>query len=137
MSRTGRPPAGDERASTFLGTLMGVGAVVVCVAFAANVCLGLWTRSTVEAVAQDAARDLAATAGGTIDAARVHEVLARARSQLGPTGDRTRLDVERIDDDVTLRVRHPGVSLLPRLLHRGTAVGAIDERIVVRREGVA
>ncbi len=111
--------------------------MIVTIAFAANVCLGLWTRSTVEAVAQDAARDLAATPGGTIDAARVHDVLNRARTRLGATGARTGLEVESTSDELTLHVRHPGVSLLPRLIRHGTAIGSLDERIVVRREGAA
>lgn len=110
--------------------------MLVTVAFAANVCIGLWTRSTVEAVAQDAARDLAASPGAVLDPGRVDEVLTRVRRRLGPTGERLRLDVERLDDQVTLRVRHPGVVLLPRLV-APRAFGALDERIVVRREGVA
>lgn len=105
------------------------------IGLASNVCLGLWTRSTVEAVAQDAARDIAATPGADPDMARVEEVLTRARRRLGPTGERTQLELETMGEDVTLRVRHPGVSLLPRLLTGKAAFGALDERIVVRREG--
>lgn len=100
----------------------------------ANVCIGLWTRSTVEAVAQDAARDLAATPRGEMDRARVDAVLGRARAALGPTGRRTELTLERLDDRVAIRVRHPGVSLMPRMLAGGPAIGAIDEVIVVTRE---
>ena len=104
------------------------------VGLCANVCLGLWTRSTVEAVAQDAARDLAASPAGTLDAGRIDVVLARARDRLGPTAADTELHVERLDDRVGLRVRHPGVALLPRMVGDAPAIGAIDELVVVGRE---
>lgn len=126
-----------ERGSGLLGTLIGIGAIVAMIGLAANVCLGLWTRSTIEAVAQDAARDIAATPGAEIDPARIDAVLGRARDRLGAVGDRTSLVVERIDEAVTLHVRHPGVSLLPRLVEHRAAFGSLDERIVVRREGAA
>ena len=102
--------------------------------FSANVCIGLWTRSTVEAVAQDAARDLASTPRGELDRRRVDTVLHRAMSALGPTGRRTQLSLEHLDDRVVIRVRHPGVSLMPRMLADGPTIGALDELIVVRRE---
>ena len=100
----------------------------------ANVCIGLWTRSTVEAVAQDAARDIAATPVGELDAARIDDVLDRARARLGPTGARPALRLDRLDDRVAVRGRHPGVSLLPRLAADGPAVGAVDQLVVVGRE---
>ena len=100
----------------------------------ANVCLGMWTRSTVEAVAQDAARDLASTPRGELDRDRIDLVLDRAAASLGPTGDRTELRVEALDERVAIRVRHPGVSLMPRMISGGPVVGAIDELVVVGRE---
>lgn len=121
-----------ERGSGLLSTLFGVAVVLVAIGSACNVCLGLWTRSTVEAVAQDAARDLAATPN--LDTSRVQFVLERARGRLGPTGSLTSMRVESTEPSVVLRVTHPGVSLIPRLLDRGASVGRIDERIVVRRE---
>jgi len=105
--------------------------VLVVLGLCANVCVGLWTRSTVEAVAQDAARDLAATPAGRLDARRVQDVLGRARDRLGPAGQRTELHVERIDDRLALRVRHPGVSLLPRMIADVGGIGALDEVINV------
>jgi hypothetical protein len=113
--------------------LFGVAAVIVTVGVCANVCIGLWTRSTVEAVAQDAARDLAATPAGELDRQRVDTVLSRARERLGPVAAATELRLERLDDRVAVRVRHPGVSLLPRLV-AGPSVGAVDELVVVGRE---
>ena len=123
-----------ERGSGLLGTLFGVGAVIVMIGLCANVCIGLWTRSTVEAVAQDAARDIASTPVGELDAARIDDVLDRARARLGPTGARTELRLERLDDRVAVRVRHPGVCLLPRLVAGGPSVGAVDQLVVVGRE---
>ncbi|RTL08447.1 MAG: hypothetical protein EKK62_07600 [Acidimicrobiia bacterium] len=114
--------------------MLGVSALVVALGLATNVCVGLWTRSTVEAVAQDAARDLAATPEGGLDRARVDEVLDRARSRLGSAGARTDLRLEGLDGSVRLRVRHPGVSLVPRMLSGHGAFGSIDEVIVVGRE---
>lgn len=124
----------SERGSGLLSTLFGVGAVIVMLGLSANVSIGLWTRSTVEAVAQDAARDLAATPEGALDAGRVSQVLARARSSLGPTGRRTELTLVRLDDRVVLRVRHPGVHLLPRMISNLPTIGALDQTIAVRRE---
>lgn len=51
--------------------------MIVMLGFSANVSIGLWTRSTVEAVAQDAARDLAASPDDSLDSQRVQEVLGR------------------------------------------------------------
>jgi len=109
--------------------------VIVMLGFSANVSIGLWTRSTVEAVAQDAARDLAASPDDSLDSQRVQEVLGRARASLGPTGRRTELTLVRLDDRVVIRVRHPGVSLLPRMISTGASIGALDQTISVRREG--
>lgn len=108
--------------------------MIVALGLSANVCVGLWTRSTVEAVAQDAARDLGATPAGELDSARVATVLDRARDRLGHIGERTVLRLERLDDSVGLRVRHPGVNLVPRMIAGHGAVGAIDQVIVVGRE---
>lgn len=105
--------------------------MIVVLGVCANVCIALWTRSTVEAVAQDAARDLAATPAGRLDAQRVDDVLSRARGRLGPTGARTELTVERTGDRISLRVRHPGVSLLPRMVAGVGGVGGLDEVISV------
>jgi hypothetical protein len=125
----------SERGTGLLSTLFGVGAVIVMLGFSANVSIGLWTRSTVEAVAQDAARDLAASPDDSLDSQRVQEVLGRARASLGPTGRRTELTLVRLDDRVVIRVRHPGVSLLPRMISTGASIGALDQTISVRREG--
>lgn len=103
------------------------------VGFAANVAIGLWTRSTVEAVAHDVATRVASTPlehrAEAADAA-----VESARRLLGAHGRRVELGVESVDPEVVLRVRSPGVSLLPRMIGPRVAVGAVDQRLVVHGE---
>lgn len=126
----------DERGSGLLSAVLGVGIVMVLVGLAVNVSLGLWIRSTVDSVAYDAARDVATAPAGLDGSVVRRAAIDRARAALGPYGDRARLDFEGpVDDDrVVLRVRAPGVSLLPRILGGGPIVGAIDRRIVITAE---
>lgn len=124
----------DERGSGMLSSALGVAMVTGLLGLAANVAVGLWTRSTVEAVAHDAATTIAAADGATARAAMTEDALARARRLLGPAALRTRLDVESLEPDVVVSVEHPGVALLPRLIGRRAAFGAVDQRIVVRAE---
>lgn len=127
-------PRGDERGAGLLGAVLGVAIVAAMLGFSVNLLLGLWTRSTVDAVAYDAARDIA-TAPPTVDpetAARAS--VERARALLGEHGERVTFDVSMDDRSVTLRVRSPGVELMPALIDGGPIVGSIDRRIVIRRE---
>ena len=103
---------------------------------AVNVAVGLWTRTTVDSVAYDAARQVAAAPVGADPAAVQQEAIARAHQVLGAFAQQVRLDFERPadDGDVALRVRAPGVALLPRFITTGPVVGGIDRRIVVHRE---
>lgn len=126
----------DERGSGLLGSVLGVGILMALLGLAVNVSLGLWTRSTVDSVAYDAARDVATAPSGS-DAAGVRAAATqRAKALLGPYGRRVDLTFEgpSTEPTVTLRVRAPGVSLLPRMLGSGPVVGALDRRIVVTRE---
>jgi hypothetical protein len=116
--------------------VLGLGIVMALVGLAANVALGLWTRSTVDAVAYDAARRVASTPAGDDPSVRAREATAEARRLLGPYGREVDLDFETLGPpSVVLHVRAPGVALLPRMLHDGPVVGGIDRRIAVRREG--
>lgn len=125
----------DERGAGLLGTLFGVAIVIVLVGLAANVALGLWTRSTVDAVAYDAARRVASTPTEGDAASRAREASAAARRLLGPHGSKVQLTFESLGPpSVVLRVRAPGVSLLPRMVRGGPVVGALDRRIIIRRE---
>ncbi|MGB6056923.1 MAG: hypothetical protein WBF71_01565 [Microthrixaceae bacterium] len=127
-----------ERGSGLLGSAIGVAVVIGLLGFAVNVTLGLWARSTVDAVAYDAARRLATTditshAGASATEAAV---IADARAMLGDYGSTVEMEFLQQGDPelVVLRLRAPGVSLLPRLIGGGPVVGAIEREIVVRRE---
>lgn len=124
----------DERGTGLLGTVLGVAIVAGLLGFAANLTLGLWTRSTVDAVAYDAARDLATAPRTTDPDTAARTAITRARSMLGPYGDRVDFDVTINDEAVALRVRAPGVGLLPAMVDTGPMVGALDRTIMVRRE---
>jgi hypothetical protein len=129
-------PCRSERGSGLLGAVIGVGIVMTVIGLAVNVTLGLWTRSTVDAVTYDAARRVASTPVGDDVGARARRATADARHQLGPYGSRVDLAFESLGPPrVVLHVRAPGVALLPRMLGGGPVVGAIDRRVVVRREG--
>lgn len=123
----------QERASGLLSTVLGVAVVLGVLGLAVNVTLGLWLRSTVDAVAYDAARRVATTPSGVDrhDAAAV--ALADARRLLGAHADRVELQFESLDP-VQLHVRSPGVELLPAMVDGGPTVGPIDRRIVMQAE---
>jgi hypothetical protein len=110
--------------------------VVSMVGFAANVCVGLWTRSTVDSIAYDAARAVATAPLGSDPVATQRTAVRRAKSLLGDYGDRVSLTFEHQPDSpvVVLRVRTPGTTLMPRLFSTVPVVGAIDRRIVVTKE---
>lgn len=127
-----------ERGSGLLGSAIGIAVVIGLLGFAVNVTLGLWARSTVDAVAYDAARrlataDVASHAGSSATEAAI---IADARGMLGDYGSKVEMDFLHQDNPelVVLRLRAPGVSLLPRLIGGGPVVGAIEREIVVRRE---
>jgi hypothetical protein len=109
---------------------------VSMIGFAANVCLGLWTRSTVDSIAYDAARTVATAPRGSDPVATQRTAVRRAESLLGAYGDRVSLTFEHQPDSpvVVLRVRAPGMALMPRLFSTMPVVGALDRRIVVTRE---
>lgn len=133
--RSGRRPRHTERASGLLSTVIGVACVAGVLGLTVNVALGLWTRSTVDAVAYDAARDLATTPVSVDRSAAAPEVIRRSLDTLGPYGSRVRMELEPGDGTtVVLRVRAPGVALLPAFLEGGPTVGDLDRRVVVRVE---
>lgn len=143
------PPVG-ERGSGLLSTTIGVSTVIAMLGFAANVSLGLWTRSTVDSIAYDAARQVAtapalspAGRGSTPavdaqnDARNEAAAIEDARRLLGRFGQDVQFDFEQApgSEQVVLHVTAPGNSLLPRMIGGGAVVGALDRRIVLRREG--
>jgi hypothetical protein len=124
-----------ERGSGLLSTTLGVAVLIALLGLSANVALGLWTRTTVESVAEDAARRVAQAPQGTDLAVAASAAAADARRLLGRYGRQVRLDwIELGPGSVRLRVRAPGATLLPRMVGRTPVVGALDRVVVVRRE---
>jgi hypothetical protein len=133
LRSVGRRP---ERAAGLLSAAIGIGVTMGLLGLIVNVALGLWTRSTIDALAYDAARE-AATAPAHLPRDQVADrAVTRSRSLLGPVGDEVTLRFIDSDDPsvVVLHVRAPGVAVLPRLIGGGPTVGAIDRRIVMTRE---
>ena len=125
-----------ERGSGLLSTVFGVGVVMVMLGVCANVAIGLWTRSVVDSVAYDAARDVATAPPGADPSATRASAIDRAEAALGEFGRRVRFEFESAPeaDHVVLRVTAPANSLLPAVVTGGSIVGPLDRRIVIRRE---
>ena len=118
-----------------MSAVLGVACIAAVLGLAVNVTLGLWTRSTVDAVAYDLARDLASSSSSSRGSVDVSGAVERATRSLGPYGSKVAFGVEQFDDDaVVLRVTAPGVALLPSMIDGGPVVGSIDRRVVVRSE---
>lgn len=125
----------SERGAGLLSTAVGVGVVLGLVAVAANVAIGLWARTTVEAVTEDAARRVARAPHDADLAAVAADAARDARRLLGRHGRRIHLEwIELGADRVQLRVRSPGAPLLPRVAGSAIAVGELDRVVSVRRE---
>jgi len=129
------PRQRTERGTGLLSSVLGVGIAVALVGFASNSLLALWVRTTVDAVAYDAARRVATAPPSAPESLRA-EVIADARRTLGRHGRRVEFRFEGgpSSDVVVLHVRSPGVSLLPRVLGDGPVVADLDRRIVMSRE---
>lgn len=131
----------SEAGSGLLSSVFGLAIVAATIGLAANVAIGLWIRSTVDSVAHDAATHVALAdpplpAGmNAIELER--SALRKAHQLLGDYGDDVVLEFIDSGDPsvVALRVRAPGMRLLPRMINGGPVVGAIDRVILVRREG--
>lgn len=130
MNRSGR----GERGSSLLGTVFGVTMLLSLTAFAADVGIGLWARSAVDAAASDAAREIASLPSGEAGTARTLAAVERARATLGPFGDRVDMTVRSSEAAVAVHVRAPSLGLLPRVAGGGSVVGGVDRVLVVRRE---
>lgn len=124
----------DERGSSLLGTVLGVAMLLSLTAFAADVGVGLWARSAVDAAASDAAREIASLPPDQTGADRAAAAVARARSSLGPFGDRVTMTVGATVDAITVHVTAPPLALLPRVAGGGSVVGGVDRTVVARRE---
>ncbi|HTO00553.1 MAG TPA: hypothetical protein VL068_07745 [Microthrixaceae bacterium] len=127
----------QERGTGLLGTTFGLAIMIALLGFAVNVTLGLWTRSTVDSVAYDAARRVATSASGDGTGISEQNAIADAKVLLGEFGAKVRMNFVTVDDPdlVVLRVQAPGVSLLPKVIGGGPIIAGIDRQIVIRREG--
>ena len=134
VSRRRQLGSPTERASSLLGTALGVAVLLALVSFAADVGIGLWARSAVDAAAADAARELAALPSGQESPERTADAVNRAVATLGPFGARVRMSVGSSDQAVAVHVVAPALGLLPRVVGGGSVVGGIDRTVVVRRE---
>lgn len=116
--------------------MLGVGIVMIMLGVLVNVSIGLWTRSVVDAIAYDAARDVATAPPGADPFATRAAAIDRATASLGDYGRRVRFEFESApdDDQVVLRVIAPANSVLPAAITGGSIIGGLDRRIVIRRE---
>lgn len=124
-----------ERGSGTLSTVFGVTVFLVLLMFCAHLLLNLWVMSSVDAVAHDAAMDVATSGADGAALAEVEQrAIERAREDLGGYGDRIGLTFESDAERVVLRVVAPEITLLPRAVADVTGLGGLDRRIVVHRE---
>jgi hypothetical protein len=116
-----------ERGSGLLATVFGIGITLVMLMMAANLLVGLWSRSVVDSAAWDAARRIATAPDGSAGSA-----IATACDRVGrgcPSGE-VRMSAVVEGDWVVVRVSAPGKELLPS----GPSVGAVDRDVRVRLE---
>jgi guanyl-specific ribonuclease Sa len=124
-----------ERGSGLLSSLFGVTMLLVLLALASQVALGLLRRTTTEGVAYDAARRVATAPEGMSRAEAEERARHHARQVLGEAADGVELRfLPATADRVVLQVRAEGVSLLPSTLGDGVRFGGVDRRIVLVRE---
>ena len=108
---------------------------LVLLLLATQVLFDLYARSTVTAVAYDAARVVAGADSATAEPA-VTAAEAQARSALGRYADGAAC-TWRVDTDVVqLRVRVQNPSLLPPVFKRALRIDTVDQTVRVRVERV-
>lgn len=131
--------AGSERGSGLLPTVFGLAVLLGMLGLACNVALGLWSRTTTESIAYEAARSVATAEPGVDQAALRDQALQRACDLLGGDCEEVYLSFESASADhtmVELHVNAPGVGLLPRFIaDGGPVVGDLNRTIRIRREG--
>ena len=126
-------PRRRQDGSGTLSTILGAGVFLLLMLFAAQVLVGLYASSAVNAATYDAAKSVAGSDGG--DAAR-SDAVANARAQLGDYGQRVTFEwIGGPDDVVRLQARAPRPSLLSVSL-TGRVLGDIVRTVTVRVEKV-
>lgn len=124
-----------ELGSGVLGTTFGVGVFLTLLFFASHVVLNLWAIATVDAVAHDAALEVALRSDGSDRATAEARALAHARASLGANAEQVSFAFEpRNDDVVALHVRAPGLRLLPTIVATPLGVEGLDRTVVVHSE---
>jgi hypothetical protein len=130
-----RPSRAAQRAAGALSTAIGLSMLLVLLALATQVALGLLARTTAEAVAYDAARRVATAPTGMAREEAEARTLRHARQVLGTRADRVELRfLPAPSDRVVLQVRAEGMPLLPGTSPSGVRIGDLDRRIVMVRE---
>lgn len=127
---SGRAAPGRRERGT--GLVAASGALVVFCAFlflAVQILVGLWARTTVTAVAHDAATRVAGEEAAARPLAAAEEEM-RLRRVLGRFSERVDLSWSRTPDDIVLDVRARGLEFVPRPLR--TVLGADDVHRQVR-----
>lgn len=110
-------------------TSAGLLVFLLCLAFCAQLLVGLYVGSAVTAAAWDAARTV--SAGGP--SARL-EAEQEARKQLGRYGERVEFRWHETEDHVHLSVRARKPILLPAVVQGWTHQPYVDRTVSVRRE---
>lgn len=125
----GAPRAGSERGAGIISTLFGFTAFLFLVLFTAQVMVALYARSTITAIAYDAARR---AAEGTDEAAAA----AWATQHMGHRCDHhTCFTWQSTPDAVVLVVDVPQAgSLVPAPIRRPMGIDHVQRTFVVRRE---
>jgi hypothetical protein len=125
-----RPRVAGEAGAGLVSSLAGVMVFLAFLLFAAQILVHLFASSYVNAAAFDAAR-LASGAGDVSPG----EAEAHGRSVLGAYAQRLdAFDVQRTEEQVTVRVRVRSPALLPRTFGRIIGAEAIDRTVTLRRE---
>lgn len=131
---------GFERGSGLLPTVFGLAVLLGMLGLACNVALGLWSRTTTESIAYEAARSVATAEPGVDQEAVREQALERACDLLGNNCADVDLHFEPTAADqpmVALHVSAPGVAVLPRFIaDGGPVVGELNRTIRIRREGL-
>lgn len=129
---------GRERGAGLLSTVLGLGVLLGILGLAVNVSLGLWARTTTESIGYEAARAVATAPVGADPHEARSQAELRACAALGSRCSEVSLQFLDGSGDtgfVELRVRAPGVGLLPRMVAGGgPVVAALDRTIRIRRE---
>ena len=121
--------------SGVLSAMIGLTVMLVLVAVATQVALGLLARTTAEAVAYDAARRVA-TAPSDMSRSQAEEMARQhAREVLGERAEEVELHfLPAQPDRVVLHVRAEGRPLISTELAGAVRFGELDRRIVLVRE---